>query len=80
MINLWATPLLIIGSNHYETIAHQVKLQPTTATIKPYGCPPIPTKGKFTANLETPKGEIETILLCYKRKATNGTPRKIHSI
>ena len=58
----------IIGANHYASLAERVQLEPTAATIKPYGSPPIPTKGKFTAKLGTSKGDIETVFYVTQGK------------
>ena len=46
----------ILGSNHLQTLGNRVELLQTAATIKPFGSPPIPTLGKFKANLSTQKG------------------------
>ena len=46
----------ILGSNHLQVLGDRVKLLQTAATIKPFGSPPIPTLGKFKANLSTQKG------------------------
>ena len=48
----------ILGKNHFDKLAKRVQLETTSATIKPYGSPAIPTLGKFKAKLVTPKGSI----------------------
>jgi hypothetical protein len=48
----------ILGKNHFEPLAGKVKLETTSATIKPYGSPAIPTLGKFQGKLATSKGSI----------------------
>jgi hypothetical protein len=49
----------ILGSNHFEPLAGKVQLEATSATIKPYGSPAIPTLGKFEGRLATTKGSIQ---------------------
>ena len=48
-----------MGENHYQKLKHHVQLEATAATIKPYGSPPIPTLGRFSAKLSTNKGSLE---------------------
>ena len=51
----------ILGQNHYQALQAKVRLEPTEASIKPYGSPAIPTIGKFWANVKTQKGCINAM-------------------
>ena len=66
----------IMGNNHFQTLSDRIDLEPTAATIKPYGSPPIATKGKFTARLKTPKGGIDAVFYVTKGTQPQALPGK----